>query len=500
MFTAHRKIVGLGFALACAVVLASSTSPSAQGSQTYVVLYTGNTVPGDAARVIAASGGTLVAAYAPIGVAIASSGSDAFRTNLLVQGGVAGVSATQGFGTQLRDDDLQQAQSGADALLNSPVADSDPLSGLQWDMRQIHTPGAHAITGGSPTVLVGDLDSGLDYTHPDLAANVDFGNSASCIGGVPNQNPAAWDDDNGHGTHTAGTIAAATNGVGIVGVAPNVRIAAVKVGNPDGFFYPEAVICAFMWAASHHFDVVNNSYFADPWLFNCRNDATQRAIWEAERRAIRYAMSHGVTVVASAGNENFDLSKRNIDTISPDDSTPVSREVTNACAIVPGEVPGVLTVSGNGNKLQKAYYSSYGVGVVELVAPGGDRRFQVTAQAPNGRVLSTYPAKFLGASPLFVQDCSITPCAVYAYLQGTSMAAPHVTGVAALAISQLGKMAPGAVGAVLTKTADKVPCPPNPFNPGPPFDFQATCTGGSGHNSFYGFGQVNALSAISAVR
>jgi len=172
MFTAHRKIVGLGFALACAVVLASSTSPSAQGSQTYVVLYTGNTVPGDAARVIAASGGTLVAAYAPIGVAIASSGSDAFRTNLLVQGGVAGVSATQGFGTQLRDDDLQQAQSGADALLNSPVADSDPLSGLQWDMRQIHTPGAHAITGGSPTVLVGDLDSGLDYTHPDLRANI----------------------------------------------------------------------------------------------------------------------------------------------------------------------------------------------------------------------------------------------------------------------------------------------------------------------------------------
>ena len=69
-----------------------------------------------------------------------------------------------------------------------------------------------------------------------------FASSVSCVGGVPNQAPAEWDDDNGHGTHTAGTIAAAANGIGIVGVAPNVRIAGVKVGDPDGFFFPEAVV------------------------------------------------------------------------------------------------------------------------------------------------------------------------------------------------------------------------------------------------------------------
>ena len=64
--------------------------------------------------------------------------------------------------------------------------------------------------------------------------------------------------------------------------------------------------------------MTNNSYFADPWLFNCLNDPEQRAIWKAEQRAIRYAMQKGVTVVAAQGNENFDLSKQNIDEISPD--------------------------------------------------------------------------------------------------------------------------------------------------------------------------------------
>ena len=132
---------------------------------------------------------------------------------------------------------------------------------------------------------------------------MDDANSVNCVSGVPVHGNVAAKDDNGHGTHTAGTIAAAANGIGIVGVAPNVKIAGIKAGNADGFFFPEAVICAFMWAGSHHLQVTNNSYFADPWLFNCKNDAEQRAIWKAEQRAIRYAMPQGVVVVAAEGNE-----------------------------------------------------------------------------------------------------------------------------------------------------------------------------------------------------
>ena len=215
-----------------------------------------------------------------------------------------------------------EADPGGDASENGPPnlpsSDGDPLSGLQWDMRQIHAPEAHAITGGSPEVLVGDIDTGLDYTHPDLAANVDFENSVSCVGGVPDQDPDAWFDVSGHGTHTAGTIAAAANGVGIVGVAPNVKIAAIKAGNDEGYFFPADVVCAFMWAGSHGVDVTNNSYFADPWLFNCRNDPEQRIILEAEERAVRWAQEQGVLVVSSAGNENHDLAHPLTDVISPD--------------------------------------------------------------------------------------------------------------------------------------------------------------------------------------
>ena len=212
-------------------------------------------------------------------------------------------------------------------------------------------------------------------------------------------------DDNGHGTHTAGTIAAASNGIGIVGVAPNVKIAGIKAGNAAGFFFPEAVVCAFMWAGSHHVQVTNNSYFADPWLFNCKNDAEQRAIWTAERRAIGYAQKQGVVVVAAAGNQADDLAHPTQDATSPDDTNPVLRQISNDCAVVPVEVSGVVGVAATGNLGFKSFYSSYGVGAVDVTAPGGDSILQRTAAAPNGRVLSTWPASFGRELPGVSQSC-----------------------------------------------------------------------------------------------
>jgi lantibiotic leader peptide-processing serine protease len=488
-------------AVAVMLLLAGRVTPARAGTmQTYLVLYREAAVPADATSVIARAGGTLVSSYGAIGVAIARSDSTSFRSALLKDSRVENASATAAFASRLSPE-LPAVAAGERAVpANSPAPGSDTLSELQWDMDQIKAPQARAVTGGNRSVVVGIIDTGIDYTHPDLAPNIDFANSVSCVGGVPNQAPAAWADDNGHGTHTAGTVAAAKNGLGIVGVAPNVRLAAIKTGNAEGYFFPEAVVCAFMWAGSHNIAVTNNSYFADPWLYNCRNDATQRAIWKAEQRAIRYAMSRGVTVVSSAGNENKDLAHTATDTVSPNfpPGSEQEREVTAACLVVPAEIPGVITVSANGNLQQKSYYSSYGQGVVDVVAPGGDARFQMTTAAPNGRVLSTYPAAFFNpASSLMVQDCSVSPCAVYAYLQGTSMASPHVAGVAALIVSQYGgSLSPGRVAAIISNTADPIPCPPNPFNPGPPFNFAATCQGGAGHNSFYGAGQVNALSAL----
>jgi len=135
----------------------------------------------------------------------------------------------------------------------------------------------------------------------------------------------------------------------------------------------------------------------------------------------------------------------------------------------------VIGVSANGQQMQKSFYSNYGVGVAQVIAPGGDFPFQ-TEDFFGGLIPSTVPGG-------------------WAFGEGTSMASPHVAGVAALAISEHGKLSPGAVQALITRTADPLACPPSPFNPGG--FFPASCQGGLGYNGFNGHGQVNALAVVS---
>jgi subtilisin family serine protease len=473
-----------GLVLVAALALAAAVFASTASAGKYIVVSKGQSSASAAATAVAQAGGTVVATYPAIGVVVASSDSTTFRTTLMQNNQIWGASSTSGFGVQV-DGSIEATGPPVGDLPNFPANDAaEPLFPMQWDMRQIHTPEAHAITGGSPSVLAGDLDTGLDFTHPDLAPNYDAADSADCSSGAATP-LLPGNDVFGHGTHTAGTIAAAQNGIGIVGVAPKVRIAGVKTSNNAGFFFPEMVVCAFMWAGNHGFDVTNNSYFADPFYFNCKNDPEQRAIWVAEQRAIKFAISRGVVVVAAATNFGDDLAHPTRDIISPDTGPGSPRDISNACAVVPVEVPGVIGVSADGNREIKSFYSNYGSGVIQVIAPGGDSILQRTAAAPNGRVLSTVPG------------------GGYAYAQGTSMATPHVTGVAALIESRFGPLSPGRVTAILTQTADPIACPDAatlalyaPF-PQSSNDEPQSCSGGLGYNSWYGHGQVNALSAIS---
>jgi subtilisin family serine protease len=463
---------------------------STGATETYVVLYRSGASTSRASSAISSAGGSVVASYPQIGVVIARSDQTAFATNLQKTAGVEGVSATTRFGVRVTDVDADSATAEAPA----PGSDGEPLSGLQWDMEQINAFAAHEITGGDPDVVVGDLDTGLDFTHPDLAPNYRPDLSADCSSGVASP-LLAGNDQNGHGTHTAGTIAAAVNGIGVTGVAPNVSLAGIKSSNDDGYFFPEMVICSYMWVAQKGIDVTNNSYFADPWLYNCVNDPTQRAIWKAERRAIQYAQSLGTVVVASEGNDSTDLSHPEVDPISPDfpPGSAEERAITNACSVVPVEVPGVIGVTATGDDSLKAYYSSYGISTADVAAPGGDRRFQQTPDPGAGRVLSTWPAAAPCAIQIFDQG------AKYCWIQGTSMAGPHAAGLAALIISTSG-LHGSAVQAAMASSATPLPCPTDMtmYAAFPQFSGEPQeCTGGLAHNSFYGAGEIDALNAVS---
>ena len=101
-------------------------------------------------------------------------------------------------------------------------------------------------------------------------------------------------------------------------------------------------------------------------MFNCKYDPAQNAIYIATSRAIAYAISKGVVVVAAAGNENIDLSTVSVDTASPDDSTPTSRPINSSCIQIPNELPNVISVSATGVTKVKSYYSNYSLKFVQV--------------------------------------------------------------------------------------------------------------------------------------
>jgi lantibiotic leader peptide-processing serine protease len=567
-------VVLLGAVVALSVPAAASARGAARPKQ-YVVLYEKGVSAKSARAAIRAAGGRIVHENRAVGLATVTARSSRFVARARAHRAIAGAAANRVIGREPgagRDKppwrDVESEGDGRGSG-DRPAPTSDNLSGLQWDMQLIGaTPsGSYARQQGSHAVRVGIMDTGIDGNHPDIAPNFDRALSRNFT--VDNPLPGIDDgpceyagcvdpvdeDDDGHGTHVAGTVGAALNGIGVAGVAPQVDLVNIRAGQDSGFFLLTPFVDALTYAAEAGIDVVNMSFFIDPWLFNCRTNpadspdeqAEQAAIIDMAQRTVDFARAHGVTLIAAEGNEATDLGNPTVDTTSPDfpPDAAKQRQVDNGCLTEPTEAEGVIAVSSVGpvNAAaspfpRKAFYSNYGVEQTDVAAPGGDsREFFGTQQfnAPQNRVLNAYPLNVAQACnevdtndvptgettctptgqpapravPL-VRDCANGRCALYQWIQGTSMAAPHAVGVAALIVAERGRrdranggltMDPSDVGRILRSTATDTPCPAQePFVYPDPASraagLQATCVGSPDFNGFYGDGIVNALAAV----
>ena len=204
--------------------------------------------------------------------------------------------------------------------------------------------------GRLASVDVGILDSGIDGQHPDFVvdsegSNVDCARGRNSVTFLPSGpgvgTPDPCVDNQFHGTHVAGTVAAQANGIGVVGVAPNVTLVPVKVCDASGYCYASAVVDGITYAGDAKFDVINMSFFVDDDEFQqspefkCIDDPVQRA-FRSGRASDQYARNRGVTPVAALGNSDKDLAHR------------AAEPIENNCDVVPAETPGVVGTAALG--------------------------------------------------------------------------------------------------------------------------------------------------------
>ena len=453
-------------------VAQSSPEPRNQ----YFVEFSGNRMPDDLAARVAALGGTIIDRVPELKVVVLGNLTDSAAAALRAQSDVSDVTL----------DELPAARNSLQRSMPSNLLSTNLFSSLnpsaaaffpyQWNMS---TTGADRVWQagilGDPNVRIAIIDSGVDPTHPDLVGRIDTSRSVSFC---PQEEPLVaqqfpgyppWTDLLGHGTFVASI--ATSNGLFAAGVSSQSSIMALKVGGiircpGSGIFR------SIIYAANNGADVINMSI--------SRNQpfprAGQKGRFHYEHLAIQYALVKGVSaVVVAAGNNSEDLDHH------PND-------FKLYC-----DVPGVICVSATGptnagpnytgpfiNVDSPSFYTNFGASAIDVAAPGGNLVFD-----QNGNLIgegwiwgscATTDREILPNGQVVLGFCTSNGILVGPWL-GTSFAAPHVSGLAALIVSRIGRGQSAQVRAAIENSADDL--------------------GKPGTDAFYGRGRINMARALN---